>query len=110
MPNDPTHISLEPLFNNRMIKGPAGTSTDSQLAMADSTPVPFTPSSGVSSIHFFNNTGGTVNYGGASVSDTTGVKIFNQGALVIDSPSDDFQIYFYQTSGGPTNLDYVEFF
>jgi hypothetical protein len=105
-------ISLEPLLNGRMVKGPAGPTTQRQVSLTADTPAEITPTSGCTAMHIFNNTAETIHYGGSTVSASspTGVKLFNQGTLVINAPKSNFSIYFVQTGGGAVNLDIVEFF
>lgn len=110
MPTDPTHVSIETLLNDRIVKGPAGRATDRQVSLAADTAVRVTPTAFASAMHIFNNTGETIYYGGSSIDNTKGVKFYNQSTLVINSPGSDFEIYFYQAGGAAVNLDIVEFY
>jgi len=104
-----TDISVEALLNSRMVKSPAGTTTDRQVTLTDATVIEVTPTSGISAMHIFNNTGSTINYGGSGVTASTGVRLYNQSTLVMQNPADDFILHFFQNSGGDLTLDIVEF-
>ena len=105
-----THISLEPLLNDRMVKGPSGTTTNRVVSLTADTAIAVTPTAGISAMHIFNDTGENIRYGGSGVDGNSGVKFFNQSTLVFDSPSDDFIIYFYNSGGAAVDLDIVEFY
>jgi len=103
-------ISLEPLLNSRLVKGPSGPTTNRQVTLVSGTPKKVTPTSGCSAMHIFNNTAVNIRYGGSGVDGSSGVVLFNQSTLVISSPKSDFEIHFFQGSGSDKTLDIVEFF
>lgn len=117
-----SNISLEPLLNRQqrvigsgyaekvVVEGVGGTTTNRVLAMSNNAATSDSPTADCVEIHYSNNTGTTVRYGGSGVTSTTGGKMQDGTTMVFKAPRSGFTIYFLQASGGSVNLDVVEFF
>ena len=110
MVQESQHRSSESILNDRMVKGPKGTTTDTVLTCTNNSPKVLAVPTDVSAIHIFNDTSATFRYGGASVTTGTGGKLFPQSTMVMNSPFSDFELFFIQNSGGDLDLDIVNFF
>lgn len=102
-------ISLEPLLNQRIKGRLSGPATNRQVTINSAASVELTPTAGCKEMHIFNESGVTLRYGGSGVTTSTGGKLFNQGTMALN-PTDDFSVFIIPESGGPFDLEIVEFF
>lgn len=118
-----TDISIEPLANRKqrlldcgkyvdqvIVEGAGGTVTNRQVTLADNVATSDSPSADVTEIHYSNQTGQDIRYGGSGVTASTGGMFYNGTTMAFKNPQSDLAIYFIQNSGSPVNLDVVEFY
>ena len=60
-----TDLSLEPLLNARMVKSPAGVTTNRLVSLVNGVATAVTPTAGVSSMWIYNGTGENLRFDGS---------------------------------------------